>query len=299
MVWVHRNFPKGFEELSRAEMLSAGLEQVSDRFFSGSDFDLSSSAYAGFTVEEISRGATPEEAIKNFDAPIPSPFRVEKMIGTKRSGSRSLALTAYNHLEGDIQGSNPASIIMVFSPDNDIWIAGFLSEKDNSIIERMKDITERTCVSLTSQAALAMIRLAPEGPIVDPCCGTGLIPIASLLSGKETHTADKNFKMLRKARLNRDLLNLDIDMPYKDAMSPWIEGCCLVSDFPAERSWTSITKDISLELFRAWIPFITSFCIILPNRVLDDLPEGIYIRQRIEFTADRTILIGVTSKPSS
>jgi len=295
MIWVHRNFPKGFDGISKAEMLSSGLTQVSDRFFTGNDFDLSSSAYAGFTVEEISRGNSAEEAIKNFKADIPSPYRMEKLTGSKRCGSLSYAFLAETHLEGDIRASDPASIILVFTPDDTIWIAGFLTEKADSIVERMKDITERTCVSLTSQAALALIKLAPGEPIVDPCCGTGLIPLASLLNNKKTYTADNNYKMLRMARLNRDILNLDIEMPHRDAMEPWMKDCCLVSDFPAERSWVSNTKDISLELFNAWIPFIKSFCVILPNRVMGELPENITIKEKVNFTADRTIIIGTVS----
>jgi hypothetical protein len=292
MIWVHRNYKRGFEDLSKAEMLTCGLKQVSERFFIGDDFDLPSSAYAGFTVKEISRGDSPEKAIMNFNAEIPSPYRVEKLQGTRRSGSMSYALMAEKHLRGDIRASDPASIILVFSPDNTTWIAGFLTEKEECIVETLQDITERTCVSLTSQAALALVNLAPHVPIVDPCCGTGLIPLASLLSNKETYTADNNYKMLRMARLNRDMLNLDIEMPHRDAMEPWIEDCCLVSDFPADRSWNSNTKDISLELFKAWIPFIKSFCILLPNSVMDNLPENIEITNKIDFTAERVIIIG-------
>ncbi len=96
-------------------------------------------------------------------------------------------------------------------------------ESADAVLEKMKEITERTCVSLTSQAALALIKIAPDEPIVDPCCGTGLIPIAALLSNKETYTADNNYKMLRMARLNRDILNLDIEMPHKNALEPWMK----------------------------------------------------------------------------
>ena len=292
MMWVHRNFPIGFEDLSRAEMLAAGLEQVSERLFKGLDFDLSKSAYAGFTVNEISRGSTAEEAIINFKEDIPSPYRMEKLQGSKRAGSLSYAMLAEKHLGGDIRASDPSSIILVFTPDNKTWIAGFLTEKKDSIIERLKNITERTCVSLTSQAALALVNLVTDEPIVDPCCGTGLIPLASVLCQKETHTADNNYKMLRMARINRDWLNLDLEIPQKEALDPWIRDCCLVTDFPAERSWVSNTKDISLELFKAWIPFIKSFCVIFPNRVMDQLPENINITDRIKFTADRTIVLG-------
>lgn len=292
MIWVHRNFTKGFDSLSKAEMLAGGLKQKSERFFTGDEFDLASSAYAGFTVEEVSRGKSAEEVIKNFNAPVPSPYRVEKLKGSKRMGSLTYALWAEEHLGGDIRASEPASIILVFTPDNTTWVAGFLTEKEDSLIEKLKNITERTCVSMTSQAALAMVHLAPDEPIVDPCCGTGLLPISSLLLNKETYAADNNFKMLRMSRINRDALNLTIEMPHKNALSPWIEDCCLVSDFPAERSWMSNTADISMKLFTTWIPHIKSFCVILPNRVLEDLPDNLNITQRVEFTADRTILIG-------
>ncbi len=112
----------------------------------------------------------------------------------------------------------------MFTPDKKTWIAGFLTEKKDSVIKKLKEITERTCVSLTSQAALALINLVNDEPIVDPCCGTGLIPLAALLCNKETYTADNKYKMLRMARINRDLLNLDIEIPKKEAMEPWIKG---------------------------------------------------------------------------
>ncbi len=298
MTWVHRNYTKGFDGISRAEMLSAGLKQVSERFFTGEEFDLTSSAYAGFTVKEVSRGSSAEDVIINFKATIPSPYRIEKLKGSKRMGSLSYAFMAEQYLGGDIRASDPASIILIFTPDDETWIAGFLTEKEDSLVEKFKGITERTCVSMTLQAALAMVHLAPNEPIVDPCCGTGLLPLASLLLKKETYAADNNYKMLRMARINRDNLNLDIEMPHKNALSPWIEDCCLVSDFPAERSWMSNTVDISMKLFKTWIPHIKSFCVIFPNRVLDDLPDNLNITQKVEFTADRTIVIGTVHQPA-
>lgn len=296
MIWVHRNYKRGFDEISKAELLAFGLKQRSNRFFTGNKFNLQQSAYAKFTVREVSRGRNPEEAIKNFNEEIPSPYRVEKLISSRRSGSLSFAFMAEKYLKGDIRAADPASIILIFTPDNEkTWIAGFLKEKDDSIIEKMKDITQRTCVSLTSQAALALVNLAPGEPIVDPCCGTGLIPLASMLANKVTYTADNNFKMLRMARLNRDMLKLDIEMAHRDAFEPWIKNCCLVSDFPADRSWNSNTKELSMELFKAWIPHIKSFCIILPNSVLNSLPKNIDITQKVNFTAERVIIIGTVN----
>ncbi|MDA3810863.1 MAG: hypothetical protein PF518_11130 [Spirochaetaceae bacterium] len=298
MLWIYRNTPKGFEDLSLAEMLSSGLTQVSKRFFTGTNFDLSQSAYASFTVREVSRGSSPEDAIINFKEEIPSPYRMEKIGGKRRAGSMSFALLAEKHLGGDIRAAQPASIILVFTPDKETWIAGFVTEKENSVIDELKKITERTCVSLTSQAALAMVNLVTDEPIVDPCCGTGLIPLASLLRKKNTYTADNNYKMLRMARINRDILNLDIEMAKKDAMMPWIKNGCLITDFPAERSWVSNTKDISMEIFKVWIPYIKSFCVIFPNKVLDQLPENIEITGKINFTAERTILLGTVNHQS-
>jgi tRNA G10 N-methylase Trm11 len=204
-------------------------------------------------------------------------------------------MMAEKHLGGDIRAAEPASIILVFTPDNVNWIAGFVTEKKDSIIDKLQNITERTCVSLTSQAALAMVNIVTDQPIIDPCCGTGLIPLASLLRKKETYTADNNYKMLRMARKNRDILNLDIEMPKKDAFNPWMQNGCLITDFPADRSWVSNTKDLSMELFKAWIPYIRSFCVIFPNRVLEQLPENIVITRSITFTADRTILLGTVN----
>lgn len=296
MIWIYRNTPHGFEDLSLAEMHSAGLKQVSHRYFTGDSFDLTQSAYAQFSVREVSRGNSATEVIKNFDEEIPSPYRIEKFHNKRRRGSLSYALIAEEHLGGIIRASDPASIILVFTPDNKTWIAGFLTEKKNSIIEEFNKITERTCVSLTSHAALALINIVKDEPIVDPCCGTGLIPLASKLRGKKTYTADNNHNMIRMARMNRDNLNLDLEITPKDAFEPWIKDCCLVTDFPADRSWVSNTKDISLELFKAWIPFIKSFCVIFPNQIVDKLPKDINITKKIKFTADRSIILGTVNR---
>jgi len=292
MIWVHRNYPEGFDSLSRAEMLSRGLEQVSPRFFKGDIFSLEESAYGGFSIREVVRGASAEEVIRNFPGEIPSPFRMEKLVGTYRYGSRSYALLAHKYKKGDIRASNPAAIILVFTPDGTTWIAGYLKEKKNSIQEKLASVSGRTSVSLSAQAALAMVHLAPGEPIIDPCCGSGLIPLASALLGKETLAGDNNFKMLRIARKNRDELSINLEIPHRDAMKPWHEKGCLVSDFPAERNWTSQTKDIALELFKAWIPHISSFCVIFPNRLMNDLPPGICIEGITDFTADRSIVRG-------
>ena len=296
MVWIFRNTPQGFEDLSLAEMHSAGLTQVSNRFFYGESFNLLDSAYGAFTIEEVSRGSSPEDVINNFNRDIPSPYRVEKFSNKRRRGSKTYAELFEKKHGGDIRASDPLSIILVFSPDNKIWIAGFVTEKTSGILTQMDKITERTSVSLTSSAALALVHIVGNQKIVDPCCGTGLIPLASLLLGKETYMADNNFNMLKKSRINRDILNLDIDITPKDAFKPWISGCCLVSDFPADRSWDTNVIDLSLKLFSAWIPFIESFCVIFPNQILKKLPNTIKITKKIKFSAGRTIVLGVVNK---
>lgn len=293
MIWVYRTIPQGFEDLSLAEMYSSNLTKVSERFFYGNSYDLSQSAYAAFTVTEVSRGYSAEEVIRSFNKNIPSPYRVEKFHNKRRRGSITYANLAEEVHGGVIRASDPKSVILVFSPDNKIWIAGFVIEKNDSIIQQMDKITERTSVSLTSNAALALVNIVGDKKIVDPCCGTGLIPLASLLRKKETYMADNNYNMLRKARINRDILNLNIEIQKKDAFNPWIEGCCLISDFPADRSWDTNIEDLSLKIFTAWIPFIESFCVIFPNRIVEKLPSNIIINKKIKFSAGRTIIMGV------
>ena len=295
LLWIHRNSPRGFEDLSLAEMAAAGLQQVSNRYFCGESFDIQKSAYGQFSVREVSRGASPEEAIKNFDEEIPSPYRMEKFENKRRAGSRTYAMLAEEIHGGDIRAADPKSIILVFSPDDIIWIAGFVTEKKNSVVHSLQTLTERTCVSLTPQAALALINITGNSdPIIDPCCGTGMIPLAAMLLKKETYASDKNFNMLRMAKANRETLGVDLEIYHKDAFEPWIHDCCLVSDFPADRSWSSTTEDLSLKIFMSWIPFIKSFCVILPTQILAKLPTRIIITKKIAFTANRTIILGIT-----
>ena len=139
MLWIYRNTTDGFEDLSLAEMVAAGLTQASNRFFYGETFDLEKSAYARFSVREVSRGASPEEVITNFSENIPSPYRLEKIHKTKRRGSTSYAFLAEKIHGGEIRASQPRSIILVFSPDNVLWVAGFVREKTNSIIEKLRN----------------------------------------------------------------------------------------------------------------------------------------------------------------
>lgn len=296
MIWIYRNAPQGFEDLSLAEMASAGLTQVSNRFFYGESFDLAKSAYGNFTVREVSRGSSPEEAIKNFCEDIPSPYRMEKFENKRRRGSTSYAILAEKIHGGIVRASDPKSIILVFSPDNVIWIAGFVTEKKDSLIHKLQKLTERTCVSLTSHAALALINISGNGPVIDPCCGTGMLPLASVLLNRETYASDNNFNMLKKARINKATLNVELDIKYNDAFEPWIHNCCLVCDFPAGRSWSSNTEDLSLAIFNSWIPFINNFCVIFPNHILKKLPKNLAITKNIEFTAGRTIVLGEVLK---
>ena len=297
MIWIYRNTTAGFEDLSLAEMVAAGLTQVSNRFFYGETFDLAKSAYARFSVREVCRGASAEEVITNFSENIPSPYRVEKIKKTKRRGSISYALLAEKVHGGEIRASNPQSIILVFSPDNVLWIAGFVREKTNSIIDQLQQVTERTCVSLKPQAALALINISGSSPIIDPCCGTGLLPLAATLLGRESHASDNNLNMLRMAKTNRDVLGVDLDIHNKDAFTPWLHDCCLVSDFPADRSWCTTAEDLSLAIFTAWIPFIKTFTVIFPNYIIEKLPKTITITKKIKFTAGRTIIVGEVIRP--
>jgi len=296
LIWIYRNTPRGFEDLSLAEMTSAGLTQVSDRFFYGDSFDLEKSAYGIFTIREVARGSSPEEVIKNFSEDIPSPYRMEKFENKRRRGSISYAMLAEEIHGGVVRASDPKSIILVFSPDKVIWIAGFITEKKNSLIQRLQELTERTCASLTSHAALALINISGNDPVIDPCCGTGMLPLASMLLKKKTYASDNNLNMLRMARTNKDTLGIDLDIQHKDAFEPWIHDCCLVCDFPADKSWISSTEDLSLAIFKSWIPFIKSFCVILPNRILNKLPDKIAITKKIMFTGGRTIVLGEVLK---
>lgn len=299
MIWIYRNNPRGFEELSLAEMASAGLTQVSDRFFYGDRFELEKSAYGNFSVREVARGSSPEEVIKNFSENIPSPYRVEKFEKKRRRGSTSYAVLAEKIHGGTIRACDPKSIILVFSPDKVNWIAGFVTEKKNSFINRLEAITERTCVSLPAHAALALVNISGNNPVIDPCCGTGMLPLASILLNKETHASDNNLKMLNMARTNRDTLGLDLKIQYKEALEPWIDDCCLISDFPADKAWNSNTEDISLVIFKRWVPYIKNFCVIFPNQILKKLPENIVITKMIKFTGGRTIVLGESLRQMS
>lgn len=277
-------------------MTAAGLSQASHRFFYGDSFDLQKSAYARFAVTEVCRGGSPEEVITKFNRPIPSPYRMEKIHGTKRRGSKRYALLAEQVHGGEIRAYKPQSIIMVFSPDNIVWIAGFLQEKKQSLIDHLQKVTERTCVSLKPHAALALVNISGNGPLIDPCCGTGLLPLAARLLGREAYGSDNNAHMLKKSKINRQVLGVDLDIHEKDAFLPWRDGCCLVTDFPADRSWCTTSEDLSLSIFNQWLPCIDSFCVIFPNHIIDRLPAGIRIDKRIDFTAGRTILVGEVIK---
>ncbi len=98
--------------------------------------------------------------------------------------------------------------------------------------------------------------------------------------------------MLKKSKLNCKNLNLEIDILNRDAYKPWINNCCLITDFPADRSWFSNIKELSLDIFNCWVPFIKSFCVIFPTQLIDKLPKNITITKKIKFTANRTIVIG-------
>ncbi|MGL1931830.1 MAG: hypothetical protein OCC45_08730 [Desulfotalea sp.] len=296
MIWIYRNTTEGFEDLALAEILSAGLTQASNRFFYGETFDLEKSAYARFSIREVSRGSSPEEVIKNFSENIPSPYRLEKIHKNKRRGSKSYAFLAEKFHGGEIRASNPKSIVLVFSPDNVLWVAGFVREKTNSILDKLQHITERTCVSLKPHAALALINISGSSPVIDPCCGTGLLPLAAKLLDRESYASDNNVNMLRKAKTNRDVLGVDLDIHNKDAFTPWLHDCCLVCDFPADRSWCTSAQDLSLAIFTKWIPFIKTFCIIIPDRIVGKLPNTITVNKKIKFTAGRTIVVGEVIK---
>lgn len=296
LIWIYRNTPRGFEDLSSAEMKAAGLTQVSNRYFFGDSFDLQTSAYPQFLAREVSRGSSAEEAMRNFKEDIPSPYRMEKVGKKGRCGSLTYAMLAEKILGGVIRASDPKSVIIVFTPDDKTWIAGFVAEEKKTALNKLRTITERTCVSLSAQAALALVNIAPDEPIIDPCCGTGMIPLAAMLLGKKTYASDNNYKMLGMSRKNRDILNLNLEFMYKDAFEPWIENCCLVCDLPADRGWDTRTEDLSLKIFSSWIPHIKSFCIIAPTQILKKLPNSIEVTQTVEFTANRTIILGKTIK---
>lgn len=218
---------------------------------------------------------------------------MEKIHKSKRRGSISYALLAEKVHGGEIRAYNPKSMILVFTPDNRTWIAGFIREKQNRLIDNFQKITERTCVSLKPHAAIALINISGASSIIDPCCGTGLIPLAAKLLHKESYASDNNTNMITKAEINRDVLGLELDIHKQDAMEPWNHGGCLVSDFPADRSWCTTKEDLSLTIFTKWIPFIKSFCVIFPNQIVEKLPDTIQIDKKIRFTAGRTIVVGV------
>jgi hypothetical protein len=71
--------------------------------------------------------------IRNFGEHIPSPYRVEKFDKKRRRGSLSYAMLFEEIHGGVVRASNPESIILVFSPNGVMWVAGFISEKRDSL----------------------------------------------------------------------------------------------------------------------------------------------------------------------
>ncbi len=244
------NIPLALEEI---RSVCGDARQVGDFALSDGGGDISVLAFTRAAFEVIRETADLEASLREIDWPrfVHGSFAV-RVIPKGSSGLEKQIAKAIFHSIKDpkVDLDAPDSEIAVFVIGSRFFITRKLMDLDQGFEERKAHLRKSLKpISLHPKIARAMVNLtgSREGPIFDPCVGTGGILIEAVLTGREAFGADIDPEMARIAKdevkqamiFYADCLTFEGDYPF------------VVTDLPYAKN----TKAIDLDgFFDAFLP---------------------------------------------
>ena len=136
-------------------------------------------------------------------------------------------------IDGNPDLKNPQTTFLVVATEDDIWLGEVLSESSGSWDEHIHKAQQYSS-ALPVRLARAMVNLvaSPGDMIIDPCCGSGTIPIEAISIGIRAFGCDSNPLMVQASMDNMKHFGMDAMIALADARNISGKFDAVVTDLP-------------------------------------------------------------------
>ena len=174
-----------------------------------------------------------------------------KTIAPSLSGAQRLAmgLAVADALEAGPNLKHPSHRLVVIKNEAHFVLGEIIAEPDRTYLQHDKK-PHRTSSSLPSRLARALVNLLPLSTqtILDPCCGSGSIPLEASCVGMSVLCGDSNAKMVDMTEDNLHHFGYDHPVEQRDARA-WTQPVdAVVTDLPYGRH-SLLTEYVMLRIF--------------------------------------------------
>lgn len=161
-----------------------------------------------------------------------------KVIAPEASGRHreALGLAMAEAIQADPNLSNPVHRLLLLVESERWTLAEIITEPDRGYLLHDKK-PQRTSSSLPSRLARGLVNLLPAATstLLDPCCGSGSIPLEARAVGLQVYCGDSNPKMAGMTRQNLEHFGYAAEVGHRDARD-WQQPIdAVVTDLPYGR----------------------------------------------------------------
>jgi len=177
-------------------------------------------------------------------------FRI-KTIAPSMSGAQRLTmgLAVADALQAGPNLRHPLHKLVVIKNEAHFVLGEIIAEPERTYLQHDKK-PHRTSSSLPSRLARALVNLVPltTRTILDPCCGSGSIPLEASAVGMTALCGDSNSKMVDMAENNLRHFGYGYSVVQRDARA-WTQPVdAVVTDLPYGRH-SLLTEYVMLRIF--------------------------------------------------
>jgi predicted RNA methylase len=175
-----------------------------------------------------------------------------KTIAPSMSGAQRLTmgLAVADALQAGPNLRHPLHKLVVIKNEAHFVLGEIIAEPNRTYLQHDKK-PHRTSSSLPSRLARALVNLLPltARTILDPCCGSGSIPLEASAVGMSVLCGDSNGKMVDMANNNLQHFGYDYPVEQRDARA-WTQPVdAVVTDLPYGRH-SLLTEYVMLRIFK-------------------------------------------------
>lgn len=161
-----------------------------------------------------------------------------KVIAPGASGRhrQAMGLAVAEAIQADPNLSAPLHRLLLLVEPGRWTLASIMAEPDRGYLLHDQKLL-RTSSSLPSRLARGLVNLLPVGSrtLLDPCCGSGSIPLEASALGLQVYCGDSNPKMAGMTRQNLDQFGYTAEVVHRDARD-WRQAVdAVVTDLPYGR----------------------------------------------------------------
>ncbi len=229
-----------------------GVESLSGMACGGDVTGVWRSAYQQYALSVIACAANQHELSRQVAASVLplDQFHI-KVIAPGASGRHreALGLAMAEAIQADPNLSKPLHRLLLLV-ESDRWtLAEIIAEPDRGYLLHDKKLLH-TSSSLPSRLARGLVNLLPAATssLLDPCCGSGSIPLEARAIGLQVYCGDSNPKMAGMTRQNLDHFGYAAEVQHRDARD-WQQSVdAVVTDLPYGRH-CYLADDVMQDIF--------------------------------------------------